>query len=228
MRRLLWILALALLAGLGWLGERHLPPAWDPRQPLDLAAPTNLVTPWKLRRLASRPEACFAALATAGPPLRRVADQPSEVGCALRDAVVLRGGAALSPAGPVATCRLAVGWLLFERQVMQPAARRHLGSEVAAVRHLGTRACRNVNHAASGRRSQHATANAIDIAGFTLRDGRQVTLLRDWDGPAAQADFLRALRDGACRWFGAVLGPDYNAAHRDHFHFDMGRWSACR
>jgi hypothetical protein len=55
-----------------------------------------------------------------------------------------------------------------------------------------------------------------------------VTLLRHWDAGGAEAAFLRSLRDGACGWFRAVLGPDYNAAHRDHFHFDMGPWRACR
>jgi hypothetical protein len=85
-----------------------------------------------------------------------------------------------------------------------------------------------VNHATAGRRSQHATANAIDIAGFVLRDGREVRLAQDWTGTGFEAAFLRAVRDGACRWFRGVLGPDYNAAHHDHFHFDMGPWRVCR
>jgi hypothetical protein len=39
---------------------------------------------------------------------------------------------------------------------------------------------------------------------------------------------LRALRAGACRFFDVVLSPDFNEAHRDHFHFEMGRFRACR
>ena len=229
MRRVwLWLLVFGLVGAAGWLGLRHLPPAWDPREPLDLTAPVNLMTGVKLRRLALQPEACFAALETSGRTLRRVADQASDIGCEIRDALRLPAATPLAPPAPVTTCRLAVAWALFETQVMQPAERLHLGSEVATVRHLGTQNCRNVNHARGGRRSQHATANAIDIAGFTLRDGREVTLLRHWDSPGAEAAFLRALRDGACAWFRAVLGPDYNAAHRDHFHFDMGPWRSCR
>lgn len=227
-RSLAWLAALGLLGGAGALALRHLPPEWDPRQPLDLAATPNLMTSLKLRRLAMQPEACFAALASSGLAITRIADRDSGIGCEIRDAVRLPASVQVVPAGPVATCRTAAAWLLFERHVLQPAARRHLGMEVASVRHLGTQACRNVNHAATGRRSQHATANAIDIAGFTLRDGRQVTLLRHWNAGGAEAAFLRALRDGACDWFRAVLGPDYNAAHRDHFHFDMGPWRACR
>ena len=75
---------------------------------------------------------------------------------------------------------------------------------------------------------QHATANAIDMAGLTLADGRELRLARDWGGVGPEAAFLRAARDGACRWFGAVLGPDHDAAHADHLHLDMGPWRACR
>jgi hypothetical protein len=39
---------------------------------------------------------------------------------------------------------------------------------------------------------------------------------------------LRDARDGAWRAFNVVLSPDYDAAHRSHFHFDMGRWVICR
>jgi hypothetical protein len=157
-----------------------------------------------------------------------VPDQASRVGCPIVVAVRLPSGVRAAPSTPAVTCRVGAAWVLFERTVLQAAARRHLGIEVASVRHLGTYACRNVNHAASGRRSQHATANAIDIAGFILRDGREITLLRHWANAGPEGAFLRAVRDGACRSFNVVLGPDYNAAHADHFHLDMGPWRTCR
>ena len=69
--------------------------------------------------------------------------------------------------------------------------------------------------------SEHATGNAIDIAGFELKDGRVISILQDWDGEEARARFLRVARDEACDLFGTVLSPDYNAAHRDHFHLDQ-------
>ena len=93
--------------------------------------------------------------------------------------------------------------------------------------------------AAPGRLSEHARANALDVAAFTLQGGRRISVLGDWQAaaapaapPAAEADpkaaFLRQVRDGACQGFAAVLGPDYNAAHRDHFHLDRGPYRACR
>jgi hypothetical protein len=223
-----WLLGSLLLALLLALALRHLPPAWDPRTPLDLTAAPNLLTGWKLTRMAWQPEQCRAAFAASGIAISPVPDRASGDGCALRDAVRLPARLRVSPGGPAVSCPMAAAWTLFERHTLQPASRAHLGNEVAAVRQLGTYACRNVNHAARGRRSQHATANAIDIAGFTLRDGREISLARHWNGQGPEADFLREVRDGACRWFRAVLSPDYNDAHRDHFHLDRGPWIACR
>ena len=79
--------------------------------------------------------------------------------------------------------------------------------------------------------SEHATANAIDIAGFVLVDGTRIAVVNDWQGEGDKARFLRAVRDGACRAFGTVLSPEYNEAHRDHFHLDQaarGLGGVCR
>jgi hypothetical protein len=224
-----WLLLIFLtLVGLAIFGLRYLPPAWDPRRPLDLTAPPNLLTSLKLRWMTIEPQACFAAFAASHLPVTPVPDRSSEQGCAIEHAVRLTGSVRATPPSPVVTCPLAAAWVLYERNTLQPVARQNLGIEVAGVRHFGSYACRNVNHEVAGRRSQHATANAIDIAGFILRDGREVSVARHWSGDGPEARFLHAARDGACRWFRGVLSPDYNAAHRDHFHLDMGSWQVCR
>jgi hypothetical protein len=226
-RVLRWLLALLLCLPPVPATLRYVPPAFDPWAPLDLAAAPNLLTPFKLGRLERDPASCLRIVASSFP---RVPDRPSATGCPIQDAVRVTGASVrLSPGGFVATCPLAAAWVLFEREVLQPAARAHLGQEVRAVRHLGSFACRNVYGRAEGRRSQHATANAVDLAGFVLADGKEIRVLRDWPREGApQAAFLRAVHTGACRFFDVVLGPSYNAAHRDHFHLDMGRWRACR
>ena len=81
--------------------------------------------------------------------------------------------------------------------------------------------------------SEHARANAVDIAGFRLEDGRRISVAADWNDRGDKGRFLRDVRDGACRLFSTVLSPDYNRAHRDHLHLDeAGRgawgWRACR
>ncbi|MDJ0389466.1 extensin family protein [Roseomonas sp. E05] len=215
------------LVGLYVTGIWRPPPPWDPLAPLDFRDPPTPVTRWKLARMEWQPESCFAAFAASGMTVARLPDRPSELGCPLEDTVRLTGeGASLAPAGPVVTCPVAAAWALFEHHALQPAAERHFGSRVTRVHHLGTYACRNVYGRAEGRRSEHATANALDIAGFTLGKGQEIRVVRDW-GEGEAGAFLREVRDGACRFFRAVLGPDYNAAHRDHFHLDRGPWPRC-
>ena len=80
----------------------------------------------------------------------------------------------------------------------------------------------------SNRMSQHARANAIDVSGFRLKNGRVISLVKDWNGSEEERAFLRDVRDGACDHFTAVLGPEFNALHADHFHFDLGWWPKCK
>jgi hypothetical protein len=126
-----------------------------------------------------------------------------------------------------ATCALAAGlsWYLDE---LQRLAEQHLRNRIARVEHWGTYNCRNVNNAESGRLSQHATANAIDLALFELADGRQVVVRTDWGDDTPAGRFLAAAHAAACGLFNVVLGPDYNALHADHFHLDLGRYRRCR
>lgn len=107
-------------------------------------------------------------------------------------------------------------------------AERLLGARVARLNHCGSYACRNVANSENGRRSQHATANALDVAGFRLADGREVSVVRHWAEDGAKGRLLAEVHEAACSRFAAVLGPGYNAAHADHFHLDMGAFGLCR
>ncbi len=133
---------------------------------------------------------------------------------------------ALSNLGPV-TCPLAntfAGWARFGAD---RAARQILGSPLVRIETMGSYNCRNV--AGTERRSAHATANAIDIAAFVLADGRRISVLGDWSqGTPEEKRFLATVHTSACRRFGTVLGPSYNAAHRDHFHLELSPRAFCR
>lgn len=214
---------LASVAGVAWLLPR-LPEAWNPFAPIDLAGPVGPFTRHKLRGLAADPTACFAALDAAGVAATPLPDASAGPDCPLRGTTRLPGR--FDPARPVLTCPMAAAWTLYERQVLAPAAQAHFGTGIARIRHLGTLACRDVR--GGTRRSQHATANAIDLAVLRLEDGREVSVRRDWGRDTPAGALLRDARDGACRIFAAVLGPDRDAAHADHFHLDLGRWTACR
>jgi hypothetical protein len=222
-RVILLLMLLGAAAGMAWLLPR-LPEAWNPFAPIDLTGPVGPFTRHKLRGLADDPAACFAALEAAGVTATPLPDGSAGPDCPLRDTTRMPGP--FEPAAPLLTCPMAAAWTVYRRQVLEPAAERHFGAGIARVRHLGTLACRDVRGGSD--RSQHATANAIDLAAIRLTDGRQITVLRDYGRPSPAGDLLRDARDGACRIFAAVLGPERDAAHANHFHLDLGRWSACR
>ena len=126
------------------------------------------------------------------------------------------------------TCPLARNFAAWAQYAVRPAARKYLGREVVRIETFGTYSCRNIYGGRSGRLSQHASANAVDVSAFVLDDGRRITLLDGWNGAEDEREFLRTLHASACKRFGTVLGPDYNAAHHNHFHFDMSGQGYCR
>lgn len=238
LRRVKIFLVLALLAFgafLAW-GYARNHPEDVPWTDLDLAQPVGAFTGRKLAALGDDADRCRALLRRAG--IRFVA-LPARGGgqCGYDDAVRFSPGGALDLAyrpGDLGTsCPVAAGLALWEWHVVQPAALRHFGTRVAAVEHFGSYSCRRLYGRAEGAWSEHASANAVDIAAFRLADGRRVAIAADWKGEGARARFLREVRDGACRLFATTLSPDYNEAHRDHLHLDQaGRgamgWRACR
>jgi len=171
---------------------------------------------------------CFAALDRGSVRYTPLPDRSYGGGCTAYGAVRLDNiGVPTTNLGPM-TCAVAQNFSAWVRHGVAPAARIYLGSELVRVDTFGTYSCRTV--AGSGRLSEHAHANAVDVAAFLLADGRRISVQNGWgNGDAASRKFLRAVRDSACKRFRTVLSPDYNAAHHDHLHFDMGgRGGYCR
>lgn len=111
-------------------------------------------------------------------------------------------------------------------RVVLPAARYHLRANVVELKVAGSYSCRPMNHVHGGRLSEHGHANAIDLSAFVLDNGTVVTVKGGWWGALAERNFLRAVHGGACTVFTTVLGPAYDANHRDHFHLDLARHNA--
>lgn len=126
------------------------------------------------------------------------------------------------------TCPLARNFAGWAQYAVGPAGRQILGGEVVRIETMGSYSCRNINGASSDKLSQHAFANAVDVSAFVLADGRRISVEQGWNGSSVEREFLRALHGSACRRFGTVLGPDYNAAHYNHLHFDMSGEGYCR
>lgn len=228
-RWLFWGVLLAIAGGAVsvWRGWLDVPPQWNPWAPLDIKAAPNWLTGYKLMRLRSDSELCAQALSSSDLRVSPQADSPGAK-CPLIGALRVQGGEVALSSSFIASCPLAVAYAMFEHHTLQPAAQSAYGQKIARVDHLGSFACRNVYNRESGALSRHASADALDIAGFRLADGRTISVLKDWPKQNQDAEFLRQLRNGACESFSVVLSPDYNAAHRNHFHVDVGRWSVCR
>ncbi len=219
------LLGAALLVAL-WRGWLEVAPRYNPWAPLDVRETPNLLTPFKLWRLGDDRELCDLALATSGLRFTRLADSAPHPGCPVENAVRIQGANVGLSSSFMATCPLAVSFALFERHGLQPAAQAVFGQPVSRVEHVGSFTCRSI--AGSQRPSQHSYANALDMVGFRLRDGQHISVLRDWPAEGDKARFLRLVQEAACDSFNVTLGPEYNAAHRDHFHVDMGMWRMCR
>ena len=174
---------------------------------------------------------CFADLSREGVRYSALPDRDYGSGCLVLGAVQL-----LDIGVPVTgiksmRCELArtfIGWVRF---AVAPAAKQILGSELVRIETFGTYSCRGIvggGAASAARISEHGLANAVDVSGFVLADGRRVTIEQGWrSGDSRARRFLDVIRDSACRRFKTVLSPDYNAAHYNHLHLDMGRGPFC-
>jgi hypothetical protein len=132
------------------------------------------------------------------------------------------GGVLLRPAATLG-CPMVPAIERWVQYVVEPAARRYLGMPLAELKVAASYSCRARNHRWGGWLSEHGHANAVDIAGFVLVDGRTIAVRTGWWGYMRERAFLRAVHRGACDEFTTVLGPDADSYHRNHFHLDLAR-----
>jgi len=110
-------------------------------------------------------------------------------------------------------------WLI---DVVQPQAMARFGQKVVQMNSMGAYSCRAMNNQPGSQISEHAFGNAIDIGGFKLADGRDISIVRDWTrGDEQTQAFLRDVQAGACTHFTTVLAPGSNAFHYNHIHVDL-------
>jgi hypothetical protein len=226
-RVVLLLLASVTLAAF-WFGL--VPQRLSPFSPISLNEPSHWFLDARLATLRYDPPLCHATLSAPDATASPIAARPYKNGCGWSNGVNLASaGGAQVGANPI-TCEMAVAAALWVKHEVQPAAQEILGTRVTQVRDMGTYDCRNIigRKVWQDTRSQHATANAWDIAGFTLADGRTISVQRDWRGSKAEARFLHEVHRRACRYFRVALSPNFNAAHHDHFHFDRGPLWTCR
>jgi len=111
---------------------------------------------------------------------------------------------------------------------VQPAALKWFGVQVAEIRQISAYSCRGMNGQRGAPISEHAFGNALDIASFTLADGRKITVKDGWRGLPEEQGFLRDVHASACQRFTTVLAPGSNVYHYDHIHVDLSRRASGR
>jgi hypothetical protein len=122
---------------------------------------------------------------------------------------------AMSPPATM-RCAMAEAVTHWIRDEVAPAFAK-TGPGVRAIDNYASYDCRGRNNVASARTSEHGYANAIDVRGVRLADGKFVQFT---DRKVAK-DVREGLRKDACARFTTVLGPGSDGHHEEHIHFDI-------
>jgi Extensin-like protein C-terminus len=160
------------------------------------------------------------AAAAVPPPLPRL-------GPAQGYSVAAVGPVAVKPTATLACPIVSVldRWLADS---VQPAAMRWFGARVVEIKQISAYSCRGMNGNPNAHISEHAFGNALDIAAFTLADGRRISVKDGWKGMPEEQGFLRDVEAAACQQFTTVLAPGSNVYHYDHIHVDLMRRASRR
>jgi hypothetical protein len=132
------------------------------------------------------------------------------------------GPVGVSPAATLA-CPLVSALDQWIDEAVQPAALKWFGQPVVEITQISAYSCRGMNGDPNASISEHAFGNALDIAAFTLADGRKVTVQYGWRGAPEEQAFLHDVQAAACDQFTTVLAPGSNAFHYNHMHVDLMR-----
>ncbi|SMF53933.1 Uncharacterized conserved protein [Tistlia consotensis] len=221
------------------LGGPEPTPPKDATRPAPAAAPASEAPPAR-REKDEQAIAEAAALAAERPAfdpaeaqrceaeLRRLgadfAVRPAieDLGCGAERPLALKalpGGVEVAGRDVLLRCGAALALAKWSEQVVVPSAELHLGTRVESLLVSTSYLCRD--RAGSSTPSQHAFANALDLMGLRLSDGRSLLIAPRPDSAAPERAFQAAIRGGACAYFTTVLGPTTDAAHRNHLHLDL-------
>jgi hypothetical protein len=136
--------------------------------------------------------------------------------------VMTSAGRVELPGTPLLNCAFAQQFVVWLSDVAAPLIAGTRGARIASLSTGTSYQCRTRNGDLSGKMSEHAFGNAIDIAGIALTNRRRIEITAASDPEHPDRRLLAALRASACGYFSTVLGPGSDEAHASHFHFDLG------
>jgi len=190
-------------------------PGAAPNPPAPTGAPEPAVS-------TADAEACRARLSELGVAFQQLPPIADGEGCSVPEPIAVSSvgsGVALKPAATL-NCPTAEALARWTRDSLVPAARTHLNATPTAIAPGSGYACRPRNNQAGAKVSEHASANAFDVAAVEF-DNRPAVVVRTYGPGEKEGAFLAEIRADACAFFTTVLGPGSDAAHETHLHFDL-------
>src|SRR3546814_8431734 len=213
-----FVLLLFAALALGLLSYARKYPENLPWTKLDLTRPIGTFTGRKHAGLTHDAPRCQALLDDVGvaysvlPPVH-------EGRCGYSDAVRISSdgllGVGWHPPSPGLSCPVAAALVMWEREVVQPAAQLYFKTKVTDIEHYGSYNCRRIYGRSEAAWSEHATADALDVAGLRFANGMRITVRHDWKTDSTDATFLHTIREGAGSQSYTTLTPAHKDTH-DH------------
>jgi len=164
----------------------------------------------------------YSQPSAAAPAVPRLGPAPAQ-----GNSVSAFGSVSMKPAATLA-CPIVSALDRWLTDSVQPAAMRWFGMRVVEIKQISAYSCRGMNGNPHAHISEHAFGNALDIAAFTLADGRRIAVKSGWRGVPEEQGFLRDVQAAACQQFNTVLAPGSNSHHEDHIHVDLMRRASRR
>jgi hypothetical protein len=132
----------------------------------------------------------------------------------------LGGGVKMQPAATL-TCEMAETLARWSKKELVPASRGRYLSGVDTIHQASSYSCRWVKGRTGGTLSEHGKGRALDIGAITLNNGKKIAVRKKAFWKFREKGLLQSVRSDGCDYFTTVLGPGYDADHKDHFHFDI-------
>jgi hypothetical protein len=198
------------------------PPGIDQSQtaaPQPLGHPANDTVSDSIEQRAAKPQTLYND--PTDEPSHR-AEPPARGTAGGQQIAIAAPPVALSPPATLA-CPIVSALDRWISEGVQPAALHWFGKPVLKIQQISAYSCRGMVGSGNSTISEHAFGNALDIASFTLADGRSITVKDGWQGTPEEQGFLHDVQLYACDTFTTVLAPGYNVYHYNHIHVDLMR-----
>lgn len=177
--------------------------------------------------IASEPDeehkACLTELTAMGAAFKEIPRIDDGNGCGIDKPIALSSplpGIEFKPEGKM-RCEAALALAQWMKESVIPSAAALENGKIVTINQASTYVCRLRNNASTGKISEHARGNAIDVASFTFENGKTIGIEPRREDPTLTGAFQRAASAAACLYFTTVLDPESDAAHETHFHLDV-------